>query len=302
MLVIYCSDPLRPRQVDDAYADELAAAEQVGFEHALVSYEALVDERDAERAVRRAPEQPQETLAIYRGWMLRPEQYAQLYQALLDKGIRLISDPAQYRHCHYLPESYAAIAGQTPRSVWLPTGPELDMDRVMALLEPFGDLPVIVKDYVKSRKHEWNEACFIPSATDRAEVERVVRRFMELQGPDLAEGLVFREFVDLQPIGSHPKSGMPLTEEYRLFFFDGDPLYTAEYWESGAYAGTPPPADIVVQVARRVGSRFFTMDVAKRTNGDWIIVELGDAQVAGLPERADADEFYQALAQRWPQQ
>jgi hypothetical protein len=37
------------------------------------------------------------------------------------------------------------------------------------------------------------------------------------------------------------------------------------------------------------------MDVAKRLNGEWMIVELGDAQVSGLPERADPSEFYGAL-------
>src|SRR5579884_151424 len=145
MLVIFCSDPLRPRQVDDAYAVELAAAERAGFEYALVSYEALVDEHDAERAAQRVPEQSAETLAVYRGWMLRPEQYAQLYQALAGRSVRLINDPAQYRHCHYLPESYAAIEGFTPRSVWIPMGSGLEMDRVIALLETFGDVPVTVK-------------------------------------------------------------------------------------------------------------------------------------------------------------
>ena len=70
----------------------------------------------------------------------------------------------------------------------------------------------MLKDFVKSRKHEWAEACFIPSASDRASVERVVRRFLELQDDDLSEGLVFREFVEFEPLGRHPKSGMPLDQ------------------------------------------------------------------------------------------
>ena len=49
---------------------------------------------------------------------------------------------------------------------------------------------------------------------------------------------------------------------------------------------------------QRVRNRFFTMDVANRVDGGWMIVELGDAQVAGLPERADVGAFYRALAQR----
>ncbi len=38
------------------------------------------------------------------------------------------------------------------------------------------------------------------------------------------------------------------------------------------------------------------MDVAQRTDGTWIIVELGDGQVAGLPECAEASGFYRLLS------
>jgi hypothetical protein len=36
------------------------------------------------------------------------------------------------------------------------------------------------------------------------------------------------------------------------------------------------------------------------TGGDWLIVELGDAQVAGLPDHADVDGFYKSLREHWP--
>ncbi len=48
-------------------------------------------------------------------------------------------------------------------------------------------------------------------------------------------------------------------------------------------------------------SRFFTMDVARRRDGGWMIVELGDGQVSGLPREADADRSYSALSERWPE-
>jgi hypothetical protein len=91
----------------------------------------------------------------------------------------------------------------------------------MALLRPFGEKPIIVKDYVKSRKHEWNEARYIPSASDRQVVERVVTRFLHVQGEDLNEGLVFREIIDFEPLASHSKSHMPLTREFRLLPYSG---------------------------------------------------------------------------------
>ena len=40
------------------------------------------------------------------------------------------------------------------------------------------------------------------------------------------------------------------------------------------------------------------MDAAKRNSGEWMVVELGDGQVAGLPESADAAAFYGQIAQR----
>ena len=174
------------------------------------------------------------------------------------------------------------------------------MPTLMEQLAPLGDVPLIVKDYVKSQKHRWEDACFIRSARDEDAVRRVATKFVELQDESLTGGLVFREFVELEPLTTHSKSGMPLTREFRIFFLDGRPLVTVEYWEEGEYRGELPPTDLFVDVAKRVQSRFFTMDVARRTDGRFIIMELGDAQVAGLPERLDPKRFYRALVERDP--
>lgn len=294
MNIVFCAEPFTPTAPDAAYRDEVAAARAAGFATALIDFEALVDQRDVAAAVRRVTPAEQPMRAVYRGWMLRPSLYAELFHALHERGITLINDPAAYTHTHYLPESYPVIAPYTPHTVAL--APNFAVADVFALLEPFGDRPVIVKDYVKSRKHEWQEACFIPRASDHAAVSRVVQRFIELQGAELNEGLVFREFVDLQPLAQHSQSGMPLTQEFRLWFVDGARFYSSRYWDEGTYTSATPPADPFDAVAREVGSRFFTMDVAQKTDGTWIIVELGDGQVAGLPETADASAFYRALA------
>jgi hypothetical protein len=168
----------------------------------------------------------------------------------------------------------------------------------MRVLHPFGDKPVIVKDFVKSRKHEWDEACFIPCASDKQTVERVVTRFLQLQGEDLNEGLVFREFIEFEPLASHSKSGMPRVKEFRLFVLDGRIIFSTPYWEEGDYGDDQrafPPLETFRSVAQKIHSRFFTIDVARRRDGTWNSVELGDGQVAGLPARADMEAFYQAL-------
>ena len=79
----------------------------------------------------------------------------------------------------------------------------------------------IVKDYVKSRKHEWYDACYIQSITDTPNVKKTIGNFIERQGDSLVGGVVLRKYVKLKPIGYHEKSGMPISEEYRVFAFGG---------------------------------------------------------------------------------
>lgn len=56
-----------------------------------------------------------------------------------------------------------------------------------------------------------------------------------------------------------------------------------------------PDIDKFRQIADRIDSNFFTMDVAKKKSGGWTIMELGDGQVAGLPENADTTEYYEKI-------
>ncbi len=293
MLALFCSDPFEPTLPDEPYLAEAAAAEAAGFEVGLIDHEALVA-GDLPRAIRKLRDPRPE--ALYRGWMLTPTQYAALHAALAEREVHLVTSPAAYRRCHYLPDSYPAIEAWTPRSVWLPRAEGLELDRIMAALASFGGSPLVLKDYVKSCKHAWEEACFIPDSADRAGVERVVNNFLEWQGEGLNEGLVFREFVELAAIGTHAQSGMPLTKEYRAFVWRGQLVAVYPYWEASSYEDTELPQEWLGELVGGVASPFFTLDFAQRREGGWLVIELGDAQVSGLPPSAEPAAFYAALA------
>lgn len=295
-VVLFQSDYLDRRRVDADFEQEYRAVEKAGFAIQLLDTEAL-DSGSLHKAIRWLPRLEQSTPTVFRGWMMRVAVYDDLYALLDQRGYKLVNTPAQYKHTHHLPESYSVIQGASPRSAWTTTGIDFDLESIMKLLEPFGDRPVIIKDYVKSQKHRWVEACFIPSASDPVAVECVTRAFIEHQDDDLVGGLVFREFVELEPLSDHSKSGMPLTKEFRLFCLDGKALYSSEYWEEGDYGQVDLPGGIFSDVIVKVQSRFFTMDVAQRRDGQWIIMELGDGQVAGLPERLAPETFYERLYQ-----
>jgi hypothetical protein len=57
MKLVYCSDPLNPRQPDEAYRAEVAA-ERLGVPFSLVDHDALTHDGDPARAVRRVGSRP----------------------------------------------------------------------------------------------------------------------------------------------------------------------------------------------------------------------------------------------------
>lgn len=291
MRIIYCDSVVDQKVIEPDYEAEKEAAHDAGFNFSLISHEELTDGNIA-AALRIVREQEKTEPAIYRGWMLRPAEYQQLFDGLMRKNIQLINTPREYQNCHHFPDSYNEIKSITPKSNWTTS---LDSNSILQLSSEFGQSSIIVKDFVKSEKHNWKDACFIPNASDGQNVKAVVDRFLELRGDALNEGLVFRQFEELEFLTDHSKSGMPLTKEFRIFFANKQVVKVFEYWDEGAYEGTKPELDLFTTIAQGIDSKFFTMDIAKKKSGDWIIMELGDGQVAGLPENADRKEFYQSL-------
>jgi hypothetical protein len=230
--------------------------------------------------------------------MMRPETYALLFEALAHRGVYLINDPDEFKHCHHFPEWLPELQHITPKTTVLPltSADDLTPAKLEKCLDSFGNAAVIVKDFVKSEKHHWNEACYIANAADTDEALRVARNFLNLRGADLEGGLVFRRFETFRELGAHPKSGMPLTEEFRAFVLDGKIMYLMNYWDELEYPEKAPDIEAVLPAVARIRSRFFTVDFARLGTGDWMVVELGDGQVAGLTDEADLDAFYQALS------
>lgn len=292
MKILFCSDPLNHTAVDAAYKEEFEVAKAAGFQTERVNIEALM-EGETRSAIQKVTGEQTETLAFYRGWMLKPEQYQHLYEELRYKNIRLINSPEQYVWCHHLPNNYETIESLTARSLW--TQAVRDQEVISELLKQFGKQPIIVKDYVKSRKHEWHEACYIPDASDETLARNVIDRFVNLQANELAGGIVLREYIRFEFLAAHPISGMPLTNERRLFFLNRSLIANLDYWGELAYEREDAPLEPFLELAGRINSSFFTMDIAKTVTGEWMVVEVGDAQVSGLPERTNVSAFYEAI-------
>jgi hypothetical protein len=295
LYILFCESALEANKVDEDFKDQFISAEENGFGTLLFSFEDLTSADSSSVATKRIKASDKLVNVIYRGWMLTPKQYSILYYDLLSKNYQLINTVQEYLNCHYLPDSLKFIENRTPKTVFEKFDSENSIDILIEKSKIFGQKPIILKDYVKSEKHDWETACFVPDASDPYRFKKTIHKLIELRGQHLNEGIVAREFVELNDLTIHSKSGMPLTEEYRLFFCNKKLVGIFDYWEEGEYKLSKPDTTEFEDIAKGVESKFFSMDIARQKNGELIIIELGDGQVAGLPDKTDRSEFYKQL-------
>jgi hypothetical protein len=281
LIVVFCADPFDPRKPDPAFRREAEAAQRLGIPRIVFDHDVLERSHDAATATKRI-QMGEPVNAVYRGWMVRAEDYRALYDALSAKNVRLVNTPAEYSACHHIPEIYPHVAKWMAKTVWIKAKNGRDDGSLAAALASFGSNAVVLKDWVKSQASGyWEEACFISDASDTTGARRIVDRFLELQGESLTGGLVFRAYVPLAK-----------EAEWRAFVVDGDILGC---WPRSSAESDTPPGALVSSVARALPSRFATADFARKEDGGWLLLETGDGQVSELPEIADADAFLSSL-------
>jgi hypothetical protein len=278
VLLLVPADPLRPRRPDEHFAPEAAAARDSGHDVALIDHDVLAEPDGADRAVARVPDDG--GAAVYRGWMLTSSQYAGLASALAARGTDLRTSAAQYRQAHELPGWYPALAPLTPAAAWTAGDGEDDFHAACARLGPG---PAVLRDYVKSMKHYWHEAAYIPDAADHAAAWQVAARFRELREDDFTGGFVLRRFEKFT------------SAEARTWWTDGTcRLVTAHPDTPG---DLPPDIDLepFTPLIRSLDLPFVTADLVLRADGTWRIVELGDGQVSDRAATTEPAAFLNAV-------
>lgn len=284
---LFCNHPLYQRRVDEDYEEEYQAA---GLDHAC----ALFSFEDMETGTLSLYGEEISGLTVYRGWMMKPEMYRDFYSKLEERGIILINTPKEYEKYHLLPGWYDDFKKETAATVWETQGNVKSALLAVASWEG----ACIVKDYVKSRKHEWYDACFIPNISDTPNASKVIGNFIDRQGEDLVGGVVLRRLEKLKQIGFHERSGMPLSEEYRVFIYAGQVLAVDDYWTENTGAGiSDEEYQWIKSIAKRVKSNFVSLDLARREDGTLTIMEFGDGQVSGL-QQFKPEEFYGKFRQQ----
>ncbi len=162
--------------------------------------------------------------------------------------------------------------------------------------------PFVVKGRTNSRKFEWHQKMYAPN------FQAAVRIGAELSCDGLIgqQGVVIRQFVPLE-VFETSVSGVPLANEWRIFYWRGARLAYGYYWgniddwapveraRADFEAHGLPFADAV---AARIADKapFVVIDIARTAEGRWVVVELNDASQAGLNGTVDPQALFGALA------
>lgn len=84
-------------------------------------------------------------------------------------------------------------------------------------------------------------------------------------------------------LGTHKKSDMPIANEIRMFCINHKPFAHIQYW-SGEKFPSAQAYQHLIELCSCLDSNFYTIDVAQKTDGEWLIIEVGDGQVSGLQD------------------
>lgn len=288
-----CSSPLDKREPDYSYQEEYDAVKSLGATLHLFDIYKLNSFN--------LPQGEGHKL-LYHGWMMTPEHYQMFHARCSELGYELINTPEQYVSCHHFNGWYPILTeNETPKSIIVEIADVRSMMKSVMQFMQDNSCGVIIKDYVKSIKHYWHEACYIPKDANPVHVAKVIATFMQMKAEsgDLQGNLVVRKFMPLKHIGQHNKSNMPLTKEFRSFVLKGKIIHTSRYWDQGEYDSELPSKEYLQRIADKVfwelKSNFFTFDVAQLEDESWTCIEVGDGQVSAVPEQEDRKVFFSKL-------
>ncbi|MEO1573369.1 MAG: hypothetical protein AAFU65_00230, partial [Pseudomonadota bacterium] len=114
MRILFPQDPLKAAVADGPFVDEKAACERLGIACSLFDFDALAHAPLKPRPAIDAGEQ-----ILYRGWMLKPADYAVLTQKIERGGGIPVTSAANYALSHHIDGWYDACRDLTPKTVLL---------------------------------------------------------------------------------------------------------------------------------------------------------------------------------------
>jgi len=200
-------------------------------------------------------------------------RYEQEYVEKASWGLRMVNSPQEHFRASELEGWYPLISDLTPTTRIFDTLPSA------AEIESEFEWPVFVKGSRQTSKHNPNLS-IAKNAADYVRLCDGYRRdpILHWQRP------VVRQFVDLDPISGDVPNKVRPSREFRTFWWNGELMGWGHYWyqlPACAASDIDIGLNLAREAAKRVSVPFLVVDIARKSDGGWIVIECNDAQEAG---------------------
>lgn len=204
------------------------------------------------------------------------DDYAGIASALARQDMKLLVDENEHDRCSTIENWYPLLKEKTPITKVYDELPEAD-----ELLKDFS-FPVFIKGNRQTNRHKRSQ-CII-----RNEAEyNALRGEWKRDGVPFWQKAAVREYVPLLEIDADSfPSLIPISYEFRFFYLKGKCAAYGPYWTMGKKYSLPEAElsevlRLTDWAAERLKAAFVAIDVAKTAAGEWIIIEVNDAQECG---------------------
>lgn len=296
MNILFPSQEDNPYKVNESFELEYNAAKTAGCKVYIFDENRFLKSGVLSHS---APLAQPGDLLILRSWMLKVEDYKNLYASMFSQfGYCLINNDYQYKSCHHSHSVHHLLGVNTPYEIGIPdlTVQLFNQTVTENLLENyltkmrilFRSDSFILKDSVKSEKYI-PELFIIPLSINGKEFKDLLTRFIAERGTLYNNGLVFKEFVSLK------KNKHGIVNEWRNFVLNGKLITSSQNTGLDSFEVNRPNTDWIKSMIKNIPSNFFTIDVAEKEDESWTVIETGDGQVSGLSPGQNEIEFYDNL-------
>ncbi len=205
------------------------------------------------------------------------EDYEGIAKTLNEIDMKLLVSVEEHNRCSTIEGWYPVIKKKTPFTRVYDSFPQ-----TKELLRDFS-FPVFIKGNRQTNRHIRSQ-CII---TNSQEYEALQAQWC--YDPILSwQKVAIREYVHLQVIDANSFPDMiPISYEFRFFYFGGKCMAYGPYW--GAYRSYSLSQDDLKEalhltdwVAECLDAKYLAIDIAKTASGEWIVIEVNDAQESGF--------------------
>jgi ATP-grasp domain, R2K clade family 3 len=223
------------------------------------------------------PNYADQTAGIWIGYIPELERYEAIYNAALDKNIKLLNTPSQHKTAMEFDLFYPYLQGLTPESITITLKAEC-----AEAANKLG-FPLFIKGAIQSRKRQGWKACV---ADNHEELLNLTEWLLTLKYGSRGRVIV-RRLVSLRSTCKAP-NGFPMGREFRVFLYNNQVLEHGYYWDTKnelsklSTQEEKTVLDLAVLASTCLNVPYISIDIGQLATGEWIVIEVGDAQFAGL--------------------